>query len=282
MVAPGRNIRLRVPMSPITNKPRTAATVLAKVAASPTRPASTAPFDVVCEVHTDSAVGPIVYRVSVRQRLSGASWTLRKRYSQFHALHTKLVEESYFFLPIFPPKDAVGLRREPAALAQRAHDLARYSRALLARSDMITAPQVAEFFQMDRGGAPRSSNMRDVEHTRTSTPDARRCCSSDAVLQTPCGPHPSQCGAQSATRAPSPATMLHDGCKKRSACSGHAAQRLRSLALSGLLRRCVARQKHSIAQRACSSARCDAGLPSSAQSTGFSQSTRCRRRCATR
>ena len=162
MVAPGRNIRLRVPMSPINpNKPRPAATTLVKAAVS--RPAaSTAPFDVVCEIDNasggySSVVGPVIYNVSVRQRLSGASWTLRKRFSQFHAMHTSLVEESYFFLPIFPPKDAVGLRRDPAALTQRAEDLASYSRALLSRSDMITAPQVAGFFQMDRGGASRAS-----------------------------------------------------------------------------------------------------------------------------
>jgi len=158
MTAPGINIRLRVPLASVDNNvlPQPA-TTKPHAATNARRPASTAPFEVVCEVDEEASsllavAGPVRYNVSLRCRLSGNSWTLQRRYSEFYALHRGLVRQFYFFLPIFPPKDGVGgLRRQPEALAQRAAALAAYATALLARGDAPNSPEVSQFFELDRG-----------------------------------------------------------------------------------------------------------------------------------
>ena len=115
----GVNICLRVPLSPIrsTNTVRRTALALPKPVAAPKADAAQQPFTAKCEVEGRSSSeragrrqsllnGPVRYEVHLRCRLNGATWTVHRRFSEFEAIHWKLVNAGVFFLPSLPRSTA--------------------------------------------------------------------------------------------------------------------------------------------------------------------------------
>ena len=82
-------------------------------------------------------------------RLSGASWTLRRRYRDWERLHDTLASSGeLFYLHSLPPKH---VKREVSLLRERASALGAYCNELLRRADALSALPVTEFFEIDEG-----------------------------------------------------------------------------------------------------------------------------------
>ena len=75
----------------------------------------------------------VVYVIRVHS-LSG-SWTVRRRYTDFSYLHTKLREENVASLPALPPKQVFGSSLDPAHIEQRKNKLHEYLSSLIALPD---------------------------------------------------------------------------------------------------------------------------------------------------
>ena len=155
--ADATNIRVRVPLSNVANIRMTTVMPLpsGKQSLQPKCPAADQPFVVSCDLGpeaTGALHGPVIYLVHLRCRLNGAAWTVRRRFSEFDAMHWRLVKaEKHFYLPMLPPKHAIGIRRQPLALLERAEALSSYSTEMLTRPDLIMTDDVSNFFELSRG-----------------------------------------------------------------------------------------------------------------------------------
>ena len=146
-------VRVRVPLSNVSNVVN-APPPAVKPAVVARAPAADQPFAVMCKVAPESLEtlsGPVSYAVHLRCRLNGAAWTVHHRFREFDALHTCLSKsERYSGLPALPPK-LLGIRHQPAALAQRAEALTAYCTELLMRPNMVISDDVSAFFELSRG-----------------------------------------------------------------------------------------------------------------------------------
>lgn len=148
--AKGFVVRLAVPLDDASNAHWSRLQPTNSVLPVPKQPPSVQPFRALVELEAVPKQGETtMYALHMVCRLSGASWTLRRRYRDWERLHDTLASSGeLFYLHSLPPKH---VKREVSLLRERASALGAYCNELLRRADALSAPPVTEFFEIDEG-----------------------------------------------------------------------------------------------------------------------------------